>query len=602
MPIIFAQKTIKRGDAGGLTRAIDYIRRDKIILTTDAGIVEEYQEMKAINPNISINAGSTEFGNSFMITCPTLTSYINCTGDKTAEQFLMVNDMNSRGKLLAFPFTQSFQTVENQELINKIGVEFAERVFKGYQVIVSTHINTDNTHNHILVNSVSYENYKHLKYDDAFYRNMRKVSDEIALKYGFKIIEETKEYKLINYVDSKGKKHRYEPTERKNNMNGNKGYSKYSTNEYYSRVEAIHKNKVQYVQNLIDSQLEGCRNYNDLIIKLMALNCSVRYKKKNGEFLKYISYRPNGWDKAVRDDALGEGYSREELERRIQYLYTFQNKNNRRFISGSSFFYTADNVFMCNPEYANVSGENIERTENEKALLNTIHGYGNRVKHNGNELYFNYDNSQMTITAKMKYYDDNFTSMIKSLNYIEKHGVYSISQVSEKAKEIFANRLIVAENMQQVKKQIDRLENMSMLIKSYNMIKSGIDSNLASRVNEEYLAYDYEQDKMRLAYLESQLNKYDLKDTRKQEILEKSLDDFKRRYVMISTVMNDINNQLIELDEVMKGFNVCYKGIKNKEASFIKEYRAIKSAYTNKEMQKEQKEIKKKNIEKEVVL
>ncbi|MDS1005249.1 relaxase/mobilization nuclease domain-containing protein [Clostridium sporogenes] len=41
---------------------------------------------------------------------------------------------------------------------NKIGLEWAEKNFKGFEVLISTHKDKGHIHNHFIVNSVSFEN------------------------------------------------------------------------------------------------------------------------------------------------------------------------------------------------------------------------------------------------------------------------------------------------------------------------------------------------------------------------------------------------------------------------------------------------------------
>lgn len=45
---------------------------------------------------------------------------------------------------------------------NAIGVELAQREFPGYEAVMATHIDADHIHNHIVVNSVSFETGKKL--------------------------------------------------------------------------------------------------------------------------------------------------------------------------------------------------------------------------------------------------------------------------------------------------------------------------------------------------------------------------------------------------------------------------------------------------------
>lgn len=68
-----------------------------------------------------------------------------------------------------------------------------------FQVVVTTHLNTNHIHNHIVLNSVSFED--GLKYYDNHtnYAKMRHISDELCKEYGLSVIEEKATKKKMNY-------------------------------------------------------------------------------------------------------------------------------------------------------------------------------------------------------------------------------------------------------------------------------------------------------------------------------------------------------------------------------------------------------------------
>ena len=89
----------------------------------------------------------------------------------------------------AYHLIQSFATDENLDprLVHQIGLEFCEKLHD-YQCVVSTHMNTDNLHNHIVMNAYNLQG--NAKYNDCMKtRNyIRSISDEISLKYGIPIL------------------------------------------------------------------------------------------------------------------------------------------------------------------------------------------------------------------------------------------------------------------------------------------------------------------------------------------------------------------------------------------------------------------------------
>ena len=80
-----------------------------------------------------------------------------------------------------FHFVQSFSPSEKvtPQEVNAIGLELAQREFPGYEAVVATHIDTDHLHNHIVVNSVSFETGKKLHQNTADLMKHRQANDEI---------------------------------------------------------------------------------------------------------------------------------------------------------------------------------------------------------------------------------------------------------------------------------------------------------------------------------------------------------------------------------------------------------------------------------------
>lgn len=90
-----------------------------------------------------------------------------------------------------YQFVQSFpeDSVLDPNQIHALGLEFAAQQFAGFECVVSTHCNTENVHNHILVNSVSYETGKklHQNHDDLVQHRI--ANDAICMKYGDQVLE-----------------------------------------------------------------------------------------------------------------------------------------------------------------------------------------------------------------------------------------------------------------------------------------------------------------------------------------------------------------------------------------------------------------------------
>lgn len=121
-----------------------------------------------------------------------LISATNCDCEDFAKQCemtnLLYNKNQEKGDRKYYHIVQSFSPKDNDKLTHeqahKMGVEFAEKNFKGFEVLVVTHKDKDHIHNHFVVNSVSLENGKKYRADNKSLWQMRKFSNEQCLKNG----------------------------------------------------------------------------------------------------------------------------------------------------------------------------------------------------------------------------------------------------------------------------------------------------------------------------------------------------------------------------------------------------------------------------------
>lgn len=120
-------------------------------------------------------------------------STINCKEDTAVEEMMITK--KSYGKtsgIVAFHGFQSFKKGEvSPEVAHEIGVKLAEEMWGDrFEVVVSTHLNTDHVHNHFVINSVSFKDGK--RYYDKFetYAEIRHISDSLCAEYGLSVLDE----------------------------------------------------------------------------------------------------------------------------------------------------------------------------------------------------------------------------------------------------------------------------------------------------------------------------------------------------------------------------------------------------------------------------
>ena len=119
-------------------------------------------------------------------------SGINCSAVNAYDEMVFVKrKFGERGKVTAYHGFQSFKTDElTPEQAHAIGIETARRMWgDGFQVLVTTHLNTDNLHNHFVVNSVSFRDGKKYRNSIEQHHDLREISDAICREHGLSVLE-----------------------------------------------------------------------------------------------------------------------------------------------------------------------------------------------------------------------------------------------------------------------------------------------------------------------------------------------------------------------------------------------------------------------------
>ena len=109
-----------------------------------------------------------------------LVTGIHCRADHAWEDMRAVQErFGKTDGVVALHAYQSFREGEvTPEQCHEIGVALARKVWgKRFQVLVATHMNTDNLHNHFVINSVSYVDGKKYEQRRSQYTEFRAASD-----------------------------------------------------------------------------------------------------------------------------------------------------------------------------------------------------------------------------------------------------------------------------------------------------------------------------------------------------------------------------------------------------------------------------------------
>lgn len=216
-------------------------------------------------------------------------SGVNCDSapQGAAEQFMRTKKLwNKTGGIVCFHGYQSFapNEVEPHEA-HAIGVELARRLWgERFEVLVSTHLNTDAYHNHFVLNSVSFADGMRYYDQKATYTKMREISDAICREYGISVITKPKRDKTRNIGEKKAEQ----------------------GGRYTVRGQ---------IKRDIDFAVEQNISWKFFSRTLEELGYVV---EKRGSFMRV---RPDSSTKFFRLDKLGEGYTEQDILDRLDENY-----------------------------------------------------------------------------------------------------------------------------------------------------------------------------------------------------------------------------------------------------------------------------------------
>ncbi len=222
-----------------------------------------------------------------------LVSSVNSSVETAYEEMVLTKKFfHKEDNVLGYHIIQSFKGNEvSPKLANQIGKKLAEELWEDkYQVVICTHINKENVHNHIILNSVSFTDgykYHNSKAQIAF---LKDASDRLCLNYGLSIVDTPKANKEKEF--------------RQKNI------------DYFSRTDK----KMQRIITDIDEAIKSTKKYSDF--KLILKSKGYENIKDCG---KYLSLKSPYYSRNVRiNRAFGEKYSVEGIKERI-YGYLKEN-------------------------------------------------------------------------------------------------------------------------------------------------------------------------------------------------------------------------------------------------------------------------------------
>ncbi len=209
-----------------------------------------------------------------------LVSSFGCSAETADIEFAWTRRHSiDKGSNLGRHLIQAFAPGEvSAEEAHEIGMELAKEILGGkYEFVLSTHIDKDHIHNHLIFNAVSFQDHKHYHSNKRSYHYIRRTSDRLCKEHGLSVVIPGQD-KGKSYIE-------HQATQ--------------AGTSYKAKLKAA-----------IDRLIPASADLEDLLLRLQ----KEGYEIKQG---KYISCRASNQERFTRMKTLGVDYTEEAIAARI---------------------------------------------------------------------------------------------------------------------------------------------------------------------------------------------------------------------------------------------------------------------------------------------
>ena len=220
----------------------------------------------------------------------------DCMAESCLEEMLYTKNLYHKNSGRQYiHIIQSFDPKDNlsAEQVHNVGIKLAN-TFNGFQVLIATHIDKNHLHNHLVINSVSFENGYKIQMSKKDLQYIKDYSDKLCLEIGASVIPKKEK---TNYI---------------------------KRNEY--RVAKQGKSWKFKLMNAIDLSLAESNTKEEFIKNMNKLGYQVNWTDTR----KYITYTtPEGYK--CRDNKLyDEKYSKGAMENEFRRIEKEQSNSTRK--------------------------------------------------------------------------------------------------------------------------------------------------------------------------------------------------------------------------------------------------------------------------------
>jgi hypothetical protein len=561
---------------GTLKRAIDYAMNDKM----EDSLKDDIRDSVAYA--IDDKTGK--------VTYPTYSTVLNCKRGHPVNTFNALIEEHGKteaergssrtkdGKpILAWHFHQNFEGHVDPVIANEIGVRLAKELFGKFPVVVGTHTNTENTHNHIIICAWDMDGKKWHQHNAA-YRKLREVSDRLCEEYGLSVLRDTQKQKLIRWEDENGEVHYYEPTERKNELIRQRDSGEltmddvgsYRNTVSYDKTISKEETNCEIVRQDIDRLLPVATSYEHLLEMLRQIGYSIKDKKKNGDWLKHIVFQPPTADKGTRDYKIGDGgfYLRENLERVIAEFQADRAEQESREEAAKTstqkksmpqyyeeYVYGDTIIADIDEDERTVKGQDgsfstVKRSETERTVIRDLKVMDSELRlldtsKIDQAIKEKQSQRQKPSQQRVARIEEQIKESFHVLRFMEKQDLYSTNQINSITASTWAKYNECMKNLDTLEGLVAQLEAVLKVPDKIEIIEQRIER---MKDNRDYRENEMEADKEQLKKYRAISNKFELSSPESVERLSVRVSQSKAKIEQLQGVLALHRDRLAEYD------------------------------------------------------
>ena len=220
----------------------------------------------------------------------------DCLAESCLEEMLYTKNLYHKNNGRQYiHIIQSFDPKDNLSAgqVHNVGIKLAN-TFNGFQVLVATHIDKNHLHNHLVINSVSFENGYKIQMSKKDLQYIKDYSDKLCLEIGASVIPKKEK---TNYI---------------------------KRNEY--RVAEQGKSWKFKLMNAIDLSLAESNTKEEFIKNMNKLGYQVNWTDTR----KYITYTTAEGYKCRDNKLYDEKYSKGAMENEFRRIEKEQSNSTRK--------------------------------------------------------------------------------------------------------------------------------------------------------------------------------------------------------------------------------------------------------------------------------